>query len=379
MAEQESAQDKTEEASEQKLKKSREDGQVTRSKDLATTVSLLVTLLVLKVSGGFFFDGLQQSFSFSYINFRHSEIGLDDLSMILGHNLVVFVTILLPLLLTPMLVVIFGLVPGGWVFSSKNFAPKFSKLNPITGLGRMVGAQNWAELGKSLLKIATLLGVALSQLYYAAPQLIALQRTDVGNAIGSAFSLTFNLAISLLLVFVLFAVIDIPLQRFFFLKKMRMTKQGRKEEHKNQEGRPEVKARIKQLQRQLAHRQISRVIKDANVVIVNPTHYAVALKYDPKKAETPYVIARGVDETALYMRQLAQAKGLEVVELPPLARAICYSTQVNQQIPVPLYTAVAHVLTYVLQLKAWRQGRRSRPRLATDLPIPEELFNRARA
>ena len=379
MSEQNSSQDKTEEASEQKLKKSRDDGQVTRSKDVATTVSLLATLLVLKFTIGWFFNGIQQSFSYSYINFHQTEMGLDDLKLILTHNLVVFISVLLPLLITSVCVVAFALVPGGWVFASKNFAPKLSKLNPITGLGRMVGAQNWTELLKSLLKIGALLGVAISQLYYAAPQLIALQRTDIANAIGSAFSLTFNLAISLLLVFVLFSLIDVPLQRFFFLKKMRMTKQERKEEHKNQEGRPEVKARIKQLQRQLSQRQISRVIKDADVVIVNPTHYAVALKYDPKKAETPFVIARGVDETALYMRKLAQAKGLEVVELPPLARAIYFSTQVNQQIPAPLYTAVAHVLTYVLQLKAWRQGRRAQPRLPSDIHIPEELFNRARA
>jgi len=378
MSEQNSSQDKTEEASEQKLRKSREDGQVTRSKDVATTASLLATLLVLKFSIGFFFDGIQQAFSYSYVNFNQGEISVDDLKLVLTHNLAVFIFVLLPLLLTPFLVVVFGLIPGGWVFASKNFSPQFSKLNPITGLGRMVGAQNWTELAKSLLKITALLSVAVSQLLYAAPQLIALQRTNIANAIGSAFSLTFNLAISLLLVFLAFSLIDIPLQRFFFLKKMRMTKQERKEEHKNQEGRPEVKARIKQLQRQLAQRQISRVIKDADVVIVNPTHYAVALKYDPKKAETPFVIARGVDETALYMRQLAQAKNVEVVELPPLARAIYFSTQVNQQIPVPLYTAVAHVLTYVLQIKAWRQGRRAEPKLARDIHIPEELFNRAR-
>ncbi|MCF6752649.1 flagellar biosynthesis protein FlhB [Stutzerimonas degradans] len=380
MSEQSSAQDKTEEASEQKLRKSKRDGQVARSKDVATTVSLLITLLVLKLSIGLFFDGIQQSFSYSFVNFGHSEIGLDDLKLVMLHNLLVFIWVLLPLLLTPLLVIVFALVPGGWVFASKNFAPNFGKLNPITGLGRMFGAQNWSELAKSLLKIATLLGIAVWQLLHAAPQLIALQRTDIGNAIGSAFTLTFDLAISLLLVFVLFSLIDIPLQRFFFLKKMRMTKQERKEEHKNQEGRPEVKARIKQLQRQLAQRQISKVIKTADVVIVNPTHYAVALKYDPKKAETPFVIARGVDEMALYIRKMAQANHCEVIELPPLARAIYFSTQVNQQIPAPLYTAVAHVLTYILQLKAWKQGRRqARPELARHIPIPEELFNRARS
>src|SRR5690606_36214755 len=136
MSEQNSSQDKTEEASEQKLKKSRDDGQVTRSKDVATTVSLLATLLVLKFTIVWFFDGIQQSFSYSYINFHQTEMGLDDLKLILTHNLVVFISVLLPLLITSVCVVAFALVPGGWVFASKNFAPKLSKLNPITGLGR---------------------------------------------------------------------------------------------------------------------------------------------------------------------------------------------------------------------------------------------------
>ncbi|MBU0853255.1 MAG: EscU/YscU/HrcU family type III secretion system export apparatus switch protein, partial [Gammaproteobacteria bacterium] len=134
MSEQNSSQEKTEEASEQKLKKSRDDGQVTRSKDVATTVSLLATLLVLKFSLGFFFDGLQQAFSYSYIDFHKSEITVDDLQLILTHNLLVFISVLLPLLITPILVIAFALVPGGWVFASKNFSPQFSKLNPITGL-----------------------------------------------------------------------------------------------------------------------------------------------------------------------------------------------------------------------------------------------------
>jgi len=197
------------------------------------------------------------------------------------------------------------------------------------------------------------------------------------NAIGSALSLAFNMMLALLSVFVIFSFIDIPLQRFFFLKKMKMTKQERKEEHKNQEGRPEVKARMKQLQRQLLQRQISAVIKKADVVIVNPTHYAVALKYDPKKAKAPFVLAKGVDETALYMRKMATAHKLEVIELPPLARAIYFTTQVNQQIPAPLFTAVAHVLTYILQLRAYQQGRRGKPQLPNNLNIPSSMANKA--
>ena len=377
MSEQNSAQEKTEDASQQKLKKSREDGQSARSKDLSTTVSLLVTLVVLKFSALYFYEGLRQSFSLAYLDLRHSEMGLDDLDLILTHNLLLFIKILLPLLLTPVLVVLFSLVPGGWVFSSKNFSPKLSKLNPISGLGRIFGMQNWVELLKSLAKIAVLVAVAYLQITHLVPELIALQRSDLPTAIGTAFGMTYNLILVLMAVFVLFAVIDIPLQFFFFRKKLRMTKQERKEEHKTQEGRPEVKARIKQVQRQLAQRQINRVIKNADAVVVNPTHFAVVLKYDPKKAQAPFVLAKGLDETALYIRKMANAHSIDVIEAPPLARAIYFTTQVNQQIPAPLYKAVAHVLTYILQLKAYRQGRRSQPTLARNLEIPEALLNRA--
>ncbi|MFY1055108.1 flagellar biosynthesis protein FlhB [Ectopseudomonas khazarica] len=376
MSEQNSGQEKTEEASAHKLKKSKEDGQVARSKDLSTTISLIATLFILKFSAGLFMEGLSDSFRLSYIQFGHSEIGLDDLDTLLGYNLLVFIKLLSPLLLTSLLVVALSLVPGGWVFSAKNFAPKLSKLNPITGLGRIVSAQNWSELLKSILKVLVLLAVGYVLVRAALPQLIALQHSSVLEAISAALDLTFNLTLCLMLIFVVFSFIDIPLQRYFFLKKMRMTKQERKEEHKNQEGRPEVKARIKQLQRQMLQRQISKVIKNADVVITNPTHYAVALKYDTKKAQAPFVLAKGVDETALYMRQMAAKHELEVVEVPPLARAIYFTTQINQQIPAPLYTAVAHVLTYILQLKAWRQGRRSKPQLASNLPIPDSLANR---
>ncbi|MFN3770014.1 MAG: flagellar biosynthesis protein FlhB [Ectopseudomonas guguanensis] len=376
MSEQNSGQEKTEEASAHKLKKSKDDGQVARSKDLSTTISLLATLFILKFSAGLFLEGLSDSFRLSYIQFGHSEIGLDDLDTLLGYNMLVFIKLLAPMLLTSVLVVALSLVPGGWVFSAKNFAPKLSKLNPITGLGRIFSAQNWSELLKSVLKVLVLLGVGYVLVRAALPELIALQRSSVPQAISAALNLTFNLILCLMLVFVLFSFIDIPLQRYFFLKKLRMTKQERKEEHKNQEGRPEVKARIKQLQRQMLQRQISKVIKNADVVIVNPTHYAVALKYDSKKAAAPFVLAKGVDETALYMRQMAAKHELEVVEIPPLARAIYFTTQINQQIPAPLYTAVAHVLTYILQLKAWRQGRRSKPQLASNLPIPDSLANR---
>lgn len=374
-----SAQEKTEQATPHKLEKSRKEGQVARSKDLATTVSLLVTLLALKFSFPMFYQGLQDLFRIAYVDFSQSEIRPADSAMVIGHGLGILAWLMMPLLVTPLLVIALSLIPGGWVCSSANFMPKLSRLNPISGLGRIVSAQNWTELAKSILKISALTATAVYLLSAAAPSFIALQRGDIYSATAGAMSQAFYIALTLILIFVLFSFIDIPLQRFFFLKKMRMSKQEVKEEQKNREGRPEVKARIKQLQRQLLQRQIARVIKDANVVVVNPEHYAVALRYDTRKAEAPYVIAKGTDEIALYIRELAASHGLEVVEAPPLARAVYFTTQINQQIPAQLYAAVAHVLTYVLQLKAHRAGRRARPVLPSRLPIPESLSRYARS
>ena len=372
-----SAQEKTEEASAQKLRKSREDGQTVRSKDLSTTVSLIATLLILKLVFSSYYHGLMESFRISFLNFHSSEITQEDLGLILSHNLLLFVKILAPLLLASLLVVVFSLIPGGWLFVAKNFYPKFSKLNPITGLARIFSKQNWVELLKSMVKIAVLIAVAWVLISDAIPQLTALQRTSLPTAIGTAFSMVFDVILALMGVFVVFSAIDVPIQKFFHLKKLRMTKQERKEEHKNQEGRPEVKARIKQIQRQISQRQISKVIKDADAVIVNPQHYAVAIKYDNKKAQAPFVIAKGVDDMALYIRKMAVANQLEVLEIPPLARAIYFTTQVNQQIPAPLYAAVAHVLTYILQLKAYKSGMRAKPQMPHNLPIPESMANKA--
>jgi flagellar biosynthesis protein FlhB len=376
MSDSSSSQEKTEDASSQKLKKSKEDGQVARSKDLATTISLLATLMVMKYSIGFYADNLRESFHISFVNFHESSLRLDDLPQLLTANLILFIKVLLPLLVTPLLVIGLSLMPGGWVFASKNFMPQFGRLNPIKGLGKIVSAQNWTELLKSMFKVAVLLGTAWWLVLDASSQLIELQRGDLPSAIRNGFNVLFNTTFSLLVVFIVFSFVDIPLQRFFFLKKMRMSKQEVKEEHKNQEGRPEVKARIKQLQRQMLQRQINKVIKDADVVIVNPEHFAVAIKYNPQKAKAPYVLAKGVDELALYIKQLAAKHQLEVIEMPPLARAIYHTTRINQQIPAPLFTAVAHVLTYILHLRAYRQGRRNKPVLPNNLPIPTSMADR---
>jgi flagellar biosynthetic protein FlhB len=175
-------------------------------------------------------------------------------------------------------------------------------------------------------------------------------------------------------VFILFAAIDVPLQAFLFGQGQRMSKQEQKEEHKTNEGRPEVRQRIRQLQNQLARRSVRKTVPGADVVIVNPEHYAVALKYDSKRAEAPFVVAKGVDEMALYIRRVAAEHKIETLALPPLARAIYNTSQVQQQIPAQLYQAVSQVLNYVLQLNAFRDGRRQAPpRFPNEVAVPPHL------
>jgi flagellar biosynthetic protein FlhB len=184
----------------------------------------------------------------------------------------------------------------------------------------------------------------------------------------------FDGLMAMVVVFVLFAVVDVPVQAFLFAKNQRMSKQDVKEEHKSSEGRPEVRQRIRQLQHQLARRSVRKTVPTADVVIVNPEHYAVALKYDTKRAEAPFVVAKGVDEMALYIRQLAREHGIETLALPPLARAIYNTSQVQQQIPAALYQAVSQVLNYVLQLNAFRAGRRQAPpRFPNEVAVPPHL------
>src|SRR5690606_18793014 len=226
----------------------------------------------------------------------------------------------------------------------------------------------------SVAKVAVM-GAVLWMLATDTPrEYVRLQGLALGPALLQASGMLLDAVIAMCCVFLLFALIDVPLQHFFFMKGQRMSKQEVKEEHKTAEGRPEVRQRMRQIQRQIAQRAVRKTVPQADVVIVNPTHYAVALKYDTDRAEAPYVVAKGIDEMALFIRQVADESGVEVVAAPPLARAIYHTSQVHQQIPAALYKAVALVLSHVLQIKAFRGGQRStEPALPADLPVPHHL------
>jgi flagellar biosynthetic protein FlhB len=201
-----------------------------------------------------------------------------------------------------------------------------------------------------------------------------LQGMPFDQALVSGAALMLDGLMALISIFVIFAIIDVPAQAYFYAQNQRMSKQDLKEEFKSNEGRPEVRQRIRQLQRALAQRAARKTVPQADVVITNPEHYAVALRYDESRAEAPFVLAKGVDEMALYIRQIALEHNIEVMPLPPLARAIYNTSQVNQQIPVQLYAAVSQVLNYVLALKSFRSGQRSNePLFPSDVPVPAAM------
>jgi flagellar biosynthetic protein FlhB len=366
--------DKTEKPSAQKLKKARDDGQVARSRDLATAVGILISLKVFMLMLPGYLDDMRHLFRLVFVPLGEAGDLENALSTVFSAALLLFVHMVLPLLAVPLAIVIAGAIPGGIVASGKNLAPKFSRLNPLTNLGNLFKQKHWVGFLTSAAK-AIVLGIVLWHVSNGSIKgYVELQRMPLDDAIAVGGTLVFDALMALVTVFVIFALIDVPVQSFLFMRNQRMSKQDIKEEHKSSEGRPEIKQRIRQLQNQLAQRSVRKSVPTADVVIVNPEHYAVALKYDVDRAEAPFVVAKGVDEMALFIRRIAVENGLEVVELPPLARAIYHTSQVQQQIPAPLYQAVSQVLNYVLQLNAFRAGRRQAPpRFPNEVVVPPHL------
>ncbi|AXT47459.1 flagellar type III secretion system protein FlhB [Chromobacterium rhizoryzae] len=366
--------DKTEKATPHKLRQARKQGQVPRSRDLAAALGLLLALKLAFWMMPQWLDEFRELFALAFAPLSGSGALDNSWSKLFAGTLLLLVKMVLPLAVIPLCMIVVSLYPGGWVFSFNHLQPKLERFNPLAHFGRIASARHASEIGKSIAK-ALLLGWVLYRLSQSALEdFFALQGAPFATALAGSAELLINALLTLTAVFMLFALIDLPLQILLFMKQQKMSKQEIKEEYKSTEGRPEIKQRIRQIQVQMAQRGVRKAVPTADVVIVNPEHYAVALKYDEERAEAPFIIAKGLDEMALYIRQVAQEHQVDIVPLPPLARAVYHTTQVNQQIPAPLYRAVAQVLTYVMQLKAFRNGsRRSQPRLPDDLPIPRDM------
>ena len=367
------SEEKTEKPSAQKRRKARQEGQIPRSKDMGLAASLLAAFIVVSNSFHWYRDFVQEAFLTVHQYGQH--IGDPDiLGQFLQHNLLILLKFILTLTPMPLAALIASLIPGGWIFSLKKIFPDLSKISPLKGIGRLFSSEQIIDVGKMIVKsllVLLLLAVSLHRHFTA---FLDLQTRYFAPAVSEGLSLYHDVMLNVVMLFILFALFDVPLAKHMFTKGLKMTKQEVKDEYKNQEGSPEIKARVRRLQRQMALGQIRRVVPKADVVIANPTHFAVALQYDQARAAAPFVVAKGTDEVARYIREVAQEHHIEVVEFPKLARAVYYTTQVNQQIPYQLFRAIAHVLTYVLQLKSWQAGSQTRPALNRHISIPNEVL-----
>lgn len=365
--------DKSEKATQGKLRKARKKGDVARSKDVSMAAGLTTSLIILML----FFPFYKQLVQDSFASVAAMSGKLDDaaaLENFLRHHVWLLLKFALTLVPIPIVCVISTLVPGRWVFTPNKLLPDFKKISPLSGFKRLFSSSHYVDVLKMLAKCMLMMAMLWSLVQDNLPALLRLQYLWLPQGITEGLGILRHVFSWLLGIIILFAIIDVPLAIFMYLKKMRMTKQEVREEHKHNDGNPQIKGRIRQLQRQMAQGQLNKVVPTADVIITNPTHYSVALKYDPDKAQAPYIVAKGKDDIALYIREVALRHQIEVVPFPPLARAVYHSTRVNQQIPTQLFRAIAHVLTYVMQIKAWRNGQSEiKPQLNRHMDIPKEV------
>ncbi|GFM86738.1 flagellar biosynthetic protein FlhB [Pseudomonas cichorii] len=374
MAENENGQDKTEDPTEKKVRDSRAEGQIARSKELTTLVVMLMGAGGLLMFGS---DIAQMMVELMRNNFTISRETLMDttymgkLLLSSGEHALIVV---LPFLIAMLVAALVGpIMLGGWLFATKSLAPKFSRMNPASGLKRMFSPHALVELLKSFAKFLIILAVALVVLSKERNDLVSIAHEPLEQAIIHSLLVvgwsSFWMACGLFFI----AAADVPFQLYEAHKKLLMTKQEVRDEHKNSEGSPEVKQRIRQLQREMSHRRMMAAIPEADVIITNPTHFAVALKYDPEKGGAPMLLAKGADLVAMKIREIGAHNQILILESAALARSIYYSTELEQEIPAGLYLAVAQVLAYVYQIRQYHSGRGKRPDPLGVLPIPPDL------
>ena len=371
---QNSSQDKTEKATSKKLKKAREEGQNPRSKDLGVFALITIATMLLSKNKDYIASYVHNLFEF---NLHLTKLELNQPDVLIQHtgqSLLLMLYALIPLLLVLFFVgLISGALPGGPVFNLTLISLKMNKLNPVTGIGRMFSSKSIIELGKSFLKIALLLTIMFVFLNKHFSSLISASLLPFDESVNYSISYLIDGVLYLCAGLFILAVIDMPLQIFQFNKGLKMSKQEVKDEHIQMEGKPEIKAKIRQIQQRMARSRAETSVPTADAILINPNHYSVALKYDPQKADAPYVVAKGIDDVAFYIRKIAKENNVEIVNSPPLARAIYYSTSIDQQVPSALFIAIAHVISYVMQIKAAKQGLTQKPSPLPNFVIPEHL------
>ena len=349
----ESGGERTEEPSQRRLEEARKCGQVPRSRELTNFATMIGGSAALVASGG--------ALSLRMSQMVRSGLSIDPQSLLdpssmlsaLSSACMSALAVLLPIFGTVIgLVLLASVAMGGWNFSVEALVPDFTRLSPLAGVKRLFGLRGATELGKALLKCAVVGGVCAGIVSWIFGDVLALAHMEPRAAIGRGAGLMSWSFVWLCASLVLIAIVDVPLQLFQFKQGLRMTRQELRDEHKESDGRPETKQRIRRMQQTLARRRMMHKVPTADVVVVNPTHFAVALKYDPKKMRAPRVLAKGADLVAQNIRRIAEEHRVPIFESPKLARALYRSTDLNNEIPAGLYVAVAQVLSYIFRVRA---------------------------
>jgi len=361
--------ERSEEPTGRRLSQARSDGRVARSVDLSTAVVLLTATLLFSLLGEWFFHQIGKLFVSQFQFDRKIADKAELLPSLFGQSVLDGMLLAFPIMLS---LLVMGLLvsglPGGFIFSAKLILPKFSKINPFSGLARIFGPRALIELAKSVLKF-TLIGVImLLTVMHNLDALLVINRLTVEEATRQAGSMILDACFWMCLGLIFIAIIDVPIQRHQVHKSLKMTKQEVRDEMKDSEGRPEVKAQIRRRQREMATQKMMGQVKDADVVITNPQHFAVALAYDPTSDGAPTLIAKGTDEVARRIREIAREEGVELFESPQLARALFFTTKLDETIPEALYHAVAQVIAYVFSLNDAFAGRQRYEKPNPDIP-----------
>ena len=352
MAESEMGGERTEEPSQRRLQEARERGQIPRSRELTNFATMIGGSAALVAIGASLTGRLSQMMRRGLSIDERALRNTDSMAASLGDAGTSAVIAVLPVFGALVgLVLLSSVLLGGWNFSPRALTPDFSRLSPLAGLKRLFGLRGVSELGKALLKFLMVGGVCAAVVAWLFSDVLALARMSPQAAIGRGVGLLSWAFVWLCASLALVAMVDVPLQLFQFKRALRMTRQEVRDESKELDGRPETKQRIRQMQQTLARRRMMHKVPTADVVIVNPTHFAVALKYDPNKMRAPRVLAKGVDLVAQNIRRIAEERRVPVFESPKLARALYRSTDLNKEIPAGLYVAVAQVLSYIFRLR----------------------------
>ncbi len=346
--------EKTEEATPKKLSDARGEGQAPRSQDLNTAAMLLVLILGVKIFGGFIYDRIYETYSF-YMN-NISDYATNEFTLGRSLNLFTFglrqvIFTILPISLIGVLVAfVVGVKQVKWKITTKPLKPKLSKLNPIKGFKKIFSVDKLMELLKAIVKLTVLVIVVYSYIQDEWGMITNIYQLDVVAAVKLIIETVLDIALRIAIVFLVIAFADWYYQKRKFKKDMRMTKQEVKDEYKNSEGNPEIKGAIRRKMQEASRRRMMQALPEADVVITNPTHLAVALKYDKDTAEAPVVIAKGADFVAERIKEIARENHIEIVENKPVARMLYHNVEIGDEIPPELYQMVAEILAYVYSI-----------------------------